>query len=332
MLPLDRVANKTWTHCPAERVRVGRAVFLDGQLERVESVQGETTRAAEERRVFGGEVEHAATQLFELSDAVVVGGRILVRGACQGCQGIAAVGAMELFRRPAESRRDASIDCTYVGNRYFGHWLTDDVTLHLLARELAPPFGVARAAYPHEAGYGRMMGLTQVRVKSARVNRLIVAQDHGQNADKRARYRRLREALARAVPAPVAAPVFLRRGTTGVPRLLVNESEIERRLVGRGYRVVEAANVSAEELVAACLGSPCVVAVEGSSLAHGLMTVRESGALVALQPPWRFNNVYKDRADCLGLRYGFVVGARSEPGFRIDPDELERTLDLCEIA
>jgi hypothetical protein len=47
-----------------------------------------------------------------------------------------------------------------------------------------------------------------------------------------------------------------------------------------------------------------------------------------LQPRDRFARAYKDFADRLNLRYGFVVGQRSAGGFTIQRDELARMVDL----
>ncbi|BDG04647.1 glycosyltransferase 61 family protein [Anaeromyxobacter oryzae] len=329
-LPLTDAAARSWVIHPAQRTRRSRAFFLDGQLDRVEGVQEETTRENEERRVLGSAVEHAATRGHELRDAVLVGGSVYAGGSRLALLPGSAV--PETFQRPREELATAALDCTFVGNRYFGHWITDDCPLHLLARDHAPPIGVVRAPYAQEEGYCALWGLSPRKVPGARVRSLLVFQDYGQNAHKRGRYTALRTALAARVGPRRRRGVYLRRGTTGVRRLLENEQEIEARLAGRGFDVVDPVGGSAEDVARACVGAACVVGVEGSGLAHGVVAVADGGAIVALQPPWRFNNVFKDYADCLDLRYGFVVGTRAGDGFRVDPGELERTLDLCDRA
>jgi hypothetical protein len=328
-LPVAAAARRSWIVHPAERARRPRALFLDGHLDRVEAFQEETTREAERARVLGGVVEHAAVRVHELPGAILAGGSVYAGGARVPLAPGSLLDAVS-HRAPVVLDR-AAVDCTWVGNRYFGHWLTDDCTLHLLARDLAPPIGVERAAYLQEEGYLRLLGLRSWKLSGARIGALLVFEDFAQGSHKRARYERLRAALAaHAGPRP-AAGVYLRRGASGVHRPLANEVEIEARLARRGFAVVDPEATSAEELVRACAGAASVVAVEGSALAHGVLTVAPGGALVALQPPWRFNNVVKDYADCLGLRYAFTVGMRVEEGFRIDPDDLDRTLDLCAV-
>jgi hypothetical protein len=45
-----------------------------------------------------------------------------------------------------------------------------------------------------------------------------------------------------------------------------------------------------------------------------------------LQPPFRFNNIYKDVCDALHSPYAFVVGEARPGGFFIDPDVVEDML------
>jgi Glycosyltransferase 61 len=282
-------------------------------------------------RVLGGEVRHAATLGWEIPDASVVGGSVYARGMRIR---LLPTPFLPAALRPAEEDlAEAALACTYVGNRYFAHWVIDDCALHLLARETAQPVTVERRAYPQEADYARLWGLEPRRLSCARVRRLLVFQDHGQNPHKRARIERLRApVMARASSRP-APGVYLRRGRSGVQRVLTNEAEVEARLIRRGFAVVDAERSSVSEIVSACAGTNAVVAVEGSQMVHALLGLpARTGTVLALQPPWRFNNLFKDVADILGFQYALLVGARGPGGFRVDPDELERTLDLAGSA
>src|SRR2546428_12956990 len=73
-VPLSVAAQRTYVLHPASRQRRPLAFFLEGQLERIESVQDETTRDKELARVLGSEVEHAEVVMHELSDVTVTGG------------------------------------------------------------------------------------------------------------------------------------------------------------------------------------------------------------------------------------------------------------------
>lgn len=329
-VPVARAASRSWVVHPALCESRPRAFFLDGQLDRVVGVQEETSLDFELRRVLGREVVHAATVAFELDDATVFGGSVYAGGT--RLRFLDEQFSVRAFRGADEELDRAALDCTYVGNRYFGHWIADDCTLHLLAREHATPIGVSRPAYAQEAQFSELWGLRARKVSSARVRKLLYFLDYAQNRTKRERYDRLRApVLARAGSTPRRA-VYFRRGSGGAQRELSNQAEIEERLSRRGFLVLDPTVETVEKVIDLCAGAPCAVSVEGSHLAHGLLSVAAGGALLALQPPNRFNNVYKDRADCLGLRYGFVVGRATEAGFHVDVDEIERTLDLCGTA
>ncbi|WP_299911121.1 hypothetical protein [uncultured Paracoccus sp.] len=50
--------------------------------------------------------------------------------------------------------------------------------------------------------------------------------------------------------------------------------------------------------------------------------------MIAIQPPWRFDNVWKDFTDLLDMRYGFVLGEGDRDSFRVDIADVLRTIDL----
>ena len=52
----------------------------------------------------------------------------------------------------------------------------------------------------------------------------------------------------------------------------------------------------------------------------------DQGGILTLQPPYRFNNIYKEYADCLEMKYGFIVGEQVEDGFQINLDRLDQLL------
>ena len=320
-------ASRSWQLHPASRESRPRAVFLDGQLDRVKAVQEETSLDVELGRVLGRDVEHQATVAFELEDAICLGGSVYAGGARLR---LLPGSFLSVVLKAVDDELDhAALACTFNGNRYFGHWIADDCTLHLLAREFAQTVGVARVPYEQEGQFCALWGLQPRKLSSARIRRLVCFRDIGQNRTKRERYESLRAPLLARAGAGSRRPVYFRRGAGGARRELTNHLEIEERLTRRGFLVLDPTVGRVEETADLCAGAPCVVSVEGSQLAHGLLNVAAGGTLMALQLPTRFNNIYKDRADCVGVRYGFVVGRQDAEGFHIDPDELERTLDLC---
>ena len=120
------------------------------------------------------------------------------------------------------------------------------------------------------------------------------------------------------------------RGSTGSLRVLDNELAVAEHLAKtRGFAIVDPTQLSAAEVMRTIAGSSIVLGVEGSSMAHGIYAIRDGGTFFILQPPFRFNALYKEYTDCLGLQFAYLVGQPAEAGgFTIDLDELDRTLDL----
>jgi capsular polysaccharide biosynthesis protein len=126
---------------------------------------------------------------------------------------------------------------------------------------------------------------------------------------------------------------MLHRGRTGAHRVLANEEELEAMLAKRGFEIVDPAKSTALEIAEACAGARIALGVEGSQLTHAFLAMADRAAIVAMIPPYRYINHYKDLTDCIGtMRYGSTTGTAVEDGFRIDPDELLHLLDRVETA
>lgn len=311
------------------RGRRTRAVFLPDQLERVVAVHPETTMAHEIARISAVEVEHAPTMACVLRNARLLHGCVYAGRS----RLVLADTRPKLIARSAEHEFDlGTLASTYTGNRYFGHWLTDDSTLSLVAREFGPPVVNLRRRWLHQDGWERVMRTDARAVETARFRELIVIQDFGQNEHRRARFEMLRQRVAAYAPRSSAPGVFLRHGKSGEPRGWRDSERTEARLARRGFAILEPEALTVDELLAVLNAAPIVVGLESSAVAPAILTLPRAGALLCIQSPTRFNNVFKDYTDALGLHYGFVVGTPTEGGFSVDPDEIERTLDLFESA
>lgn len=161
---------------------------------------------------------------------------------------------------------------------------------------------------------------------------MLVLKDYGQNSFKRRRYQELRERLRRRFPDNGSSLIYIRRGTLGArhPRALINGAEVEHFLASLGFRIVDPDVLPGEDIVRQIIGAKIVIGTEGSHLGHAAYAMGEDSVLCVLQPPNRFNNVYKDFTDCLGHRYAFVVGALAVGGFVVEVDEIQRVLAAIE--
>jgi len=319
------VASRSWELAPATPAVTPPAIFLPGQLERITGWV--FTDEHPGREMVGGlHVVHAPTRAHLLEDAWLIDGVLYKGAAC-----------MHLSPRTSRLPRlhvrtelsHAGIYCSPAGNRWFGQWLMDDCPAYPLARDAGLPVTTTRHAGPHAATYEEWLGMRPTVVRSAYLRRAVLFTDVGQNRDKHRRFRAMSDALLSRVRATEHPGVFLLRGTAGDRRVLRGEPELAERLhARRGLRIIDPLRTDVPTLVAACAGARVVLGVEGSALIHGILPLSPGAAVLALQPPGRFCGLYKHLTDRDGQRFAFVVGRPEGEDFRVDPDEVERTLDL----
>jgi hypothetical protein len=322
---LESAATRSWEIAPAERSITKPAYFLAGQLERV---TGWEFASEHPRREMEGGLErvHVPTRGFLLKDAWLIDG-VLYKGTA--CSHLRPRSSLLPFARVQDEIGSAAVFGTAAGNRYFGQWLMDDCVTYPLACAEGAPVTTDGALPVHTPGYERWLGMTPTRVRAALLRNAVIFDDVGQNRSKHARFRAMGDKLLSRVPARSHPGVFIVRGCTGQRRMLANEAEIGEYLrVRRGFRVLDPAKADVPTIVDTCAGARVVVGVEGSGLMHGIIVLPRGGAVLTLQPPNRFVGVYKHLTDRDDQHFGFVVGKPDGEDFRIDPIELERTLDL----
>src|SRR5262249_36957771 len=87
----------------------------------------------------------------------------------------------------------AALVSSYYGAKYFGHWLRDDCTQHLLANDLdIPTLCLPGPAGLHIEGYKSLFDQSWAPTFRARVKQLTIFSDYHQNSLRRQRYQRLR--------------------------------------------------------------------------------------------------------------------------------------------
>lgn len=320
------LSDKQWTLSPTENSTSPSAIYLPTELDKVTGVAEQTTYENELKRIQGGLVQHGATTAYRLRDVEI-------------CHGYIYKGAMKLplttkkeswlNQQKMEHIAEAALACTLYGNRYFGHWMTDDLILNLAARELAMPVRTSQALTPNQIKYSNLFEINSTPVSYTKFKELIIIEDYAQNQFKKQRYQYLRSKIKPLGSSSVSPGVMLLRGKSksGVQRCLVNEDKIAEFLSSQGFIIIDPEKIPAEEIVHQTVGTKTIVGVEGSQLANGLFTVADDGVILTLQPPYRFNNVYKGRADCLGMKYAFVVGKQIEDGFEISIEDIVKTLE-----
>jgi capsular polysaccharide biosynthesis protein len=226
---------------------------------------------------------------------------------------------------------EVALRSSFVGCHFFGHWLGDDCATHLLAEQAGTVMSMPTPPWPDRASYLALLGQAYEELDRACVKRLVLFHDISQNACKVQRLRKLRARLANETVSSAAADVvYLMRGSGGRPRSLINEAEIVDELTRRGVRILRAETLPVPQMIAELCGARIIIGVEGSQLSHALLTLRDEGALLTIQPPDRFFNSHMDWARPLNMRYGIVVGEARPSGFYLPIDDLLRTIDLLD--
>ena len=159
------ICEKQWQISPVETTISQPAIFLPGQMEKVTALQEETNMAQELSRISGGKIEHQATNAYLIRDAKIRNG-YLYKDAFKRSF---TVSKEPFFHSDSKVMLDeAAIACTLSGSRYFGHWLTDDVTLNLAAREISESL-LAFESYAnnHKPQYSAVFGVNWRTVSTA---------------------------------------------------------------------------------------------------------------------------------------------------------------------
>lgn len=316
---------------PCEQAAGPPCIALPGQFERILACPYGIEAAEEIARVQGASHTIGATRRYIVDNALVVGGIVYALGRRRDFNAIAG---RAQWKQPWTEHGEVALRSSLVGCHFFGHWLRDDAATHLLAQQYGDPMALPTPPWPDRADYLDLLDQSYAELGPAFVRRLILFDDIHQNTHKVQRFRILREQLARGVaPSAAGRIIYLRRGSGGAVRRLVNEADIIEHLERRGVEILEPETISAKRLVEALYGARLVISIEGSQLSHALMTLREGGGVLAIQEPDRFFNSHMDWAHPLGMRYGIVVAQRGgDGGLRLPPSELLHTIDLMDAA
>ncbi|MBW0170764.1 MAG: glycosyltransferase 61 family protein [Hydrogenophaga sp.] len=313
---------------PQEQEPLAPAFYLPGQLERVTAgVPGLSTLEQEMGWLTTDPVAHAAVIRYTLRDCLVHphGVEYLGGSICKD-QG----GRYRIPSGSIETVGHAAYCMSATAHQYFGHWLQDACTTALLAQPHDTLLLDVRADWPHAAAYAKAFDLSPALPPNLYVRELSVFQDFSQGSSKRQRYARLRERLARAFgPAPARSqPVYLRRGATGIARIIANEDAVTERLEQAGFLVLDIAGLSAAAMFRHLAGAPMVVCMDGSHMNHLYFSMPYGGSILSFVPADRFTANNFGYASAAGLHFGLLVVDRSDQGYVVDVDAMVRTLDL----
>lgn len=323
---LTELAVDRWEICPAEIREVPPVILLPGQAERITHTEFAPIEAVLQS-LRGDPAEHIpATTGYLLRNVDYV-------------DGVLYAGNTELHlrrrkrsplahRRPSDSLSGAMYE-TWVGNRWFGNWLLDDCLSYRLAEQAGDPVTSMPERGGHVPRYEELLSMTPRRIGDAHFDELILFDDHHNNAGRLARAQDMRSRLLKGRDPKPNPGVFLYRGRSGDARVLENEDELAEKLeVQYGFSVMFPEDHTVDELLDACGATRIVAGIEGSQLNHGMTVMPPGGTLLTLQPADRATTAMKLLTDRWQQRFAMIVGPGTAGSFRIDWDDMRRTLDL----
>jgi Glycosyltransferase 61 len=331
-LPTDLESGAVVTEVidPGKAVSGRKGLVLPGQLDRVTGTPFDIPLARELEDFSKGTRRIAPTTRYEFRNVAIDGYRLATSGRVKIYREDSEFGPADA---PMIKLDDAALRTSYVAVHYFGHWLRDDCATQLLAEDYAPVIALQTPEWADKRAYRALLGRDYTEVARARVKRLHMFDDIGQNDHKVARFRRSRaDFAARAVKRTTPDIVFMARGASGESRDLVNQDALIAAMAARGIQILHAENTPVGMIVAALQGARILISVEGSQISHGLLTLADKAGILAIQPPDRFFNSHMDWSHALDMHYAVVVGTPALGGFAISEDELFATLDLLDQA
>lgn len=325
--PVGELAVEVEEIYPAETETLPPVVMLEDDWDKITAVQEETTWEAEKLRSFGGEHTHRPTTRYTFRDVLATPWGCFKAAAAFHQHGKPDLG--KVARAPLRHEAAGFFGLPVIGMKYFGHFLRDGLPCSLLRREEEALYFPLNPSWPDTQGYAARLGMERLETELVHFNRLSICSDIGQNRHRHGRIREIYDRIQATLPAKTNDRVFIRRGKTGVARVLLNEDEVAAALEADGFAVCAATDGS-EKILATCAGAQMVVTVEGSHWAHAFYAASIGAGHLTLNPSDRFNNQYAAYMGALDLSLATLVVERREGGYVADIDRLRRLIDRLE--
>ena len=310
----------------SERGEIEPSIFLSDNLQNITCLHPETDSQHEHLRIYGGKHTHDSVEAYCIRDVRLKNASLYKQNWSRHYPYIKSRNSVELC-----GERPYALSSTYSGIQYFGHWLRDDLTTSILAREFADAVCLRTPSdWPHYDKYLDYFELESTVIDGAFFNSLYIFKDCAQNSHKVERYRQLRKQLRRKVPfsSPRGSEVYLRRGSGGAnKRIVSNEADMIAALKKKGFVIVDLERDDLSNVIAALMNASLVITIEGSNADHVLYTLASGGGLLCIVPPMLFNNAPKDWINELKMHYAFLVGEADGERFKVNLRDLLTVTD-----
>ncbi|WP_299841314.1 glycosyltransferase 61 family protein [uncultured Jannaschia sp.] len=300
-------------------------LMLDEDRAKVERAQAATSLATQWAIIDGREVTHQATVRYVFKNVLATPFGFFTKH--EGFARFGPVRYAEVMSTPIERRPAGFFAASPIVQQYFGHWVRDGMIGAYLRRPHEDLYFPSDPAWTHAKEYVDLLAIDRLQARYVIFDEMSYCRDVGQNAGRAARLERL-QAKVQGLFGDAGVPgAFIRRGRTGVARLLLNEDEVVDALSARGFAIVSSTD-PLEHILRAVSGTPVTVAMEGSHWNHLFLAARRDALHVTINPADRFNNIFADFIDHTPGQLATTVAVCEGDGYRVDVANLLRLIDL----
>lgn len=311
----------------AESLVQAPAYMEPSDWDRVIGVQPSTNLDNERMRIAGGLRQHGGTIRYRLGDALAT-----PRGVFSFSRSLQRHGPAPLqpaLANPIQRTDRAFFPMTPVAMAYFGHLINDSLPASLLIQPgetLCLPYN---PSWHHGRAYCELFGLSPSPAPMIHAREMWLTDDRGMNTHRHARTRALHAKLHSGLEPSRHSGAFLRRGTTGAKRDLINENAVAEVLAARGYAICDVTS-PLPELLATLAQVPVVVTVEGSQWVHAHFGAALGALIVVINPCDTFNALIADMVPALDQRMATIVADKAEDGYHVDVQRLVALIDRAQ--
>lgn len=289
-------------------IQCGFGASLEGELQKISAKYWRTSPAS----------------VYDLKDVLVLGGHVFHHGERNLLRDY---GLLRLSFRSIQRFDSVVVPNSFLGLHFFGHWLRDDCSGFELARSMGRIVSVRRPFNRDAAAYSEFLSQSWDEQDGFFARSSTFISDIGFSPKKGERLRVLRARLRKRIGQRIKPEIaFIRRGNDDPNRNPRNEDQLLVRLASLGVRIVDGSS-PISEVLGQVLDADIIVGLEGSQLAHAVLVLKEGGALIVLQSPFRFYNPHYEWVRLLEMNYGTVVGTVAEDGFTVNFDDVARMID-----
>lgn len=327
---LMQASSKRWVAGEYLTIERQQAMYRKEELGKITGIAPYRSMALEVARLSQCDIGIPPAVFHSLKDAIFTNGNIYSNRA----KHLIAGNTRSLY---SKITREMNTTGVVVANRqshqYFGHWLHDELPMTIFCqnhgRVLTSHFG--KKPYIHEAGYYEALQTpppTELD-NNCLYKEISILEPAPLNSVQVESLRQFRKRFSHLHSKKKEVAFIRRGGNNHDNRNLENEDAIINFMLKIGGTIISPEKDTAKDIIENLLDAKLVIGIEGSHLANALLSMPEHGCLLVIQPPNRFNNIFKDYCDVTYRKYAFTIGDSISGRTHQNITHLQKMIDAC---